>query len=96
MRAVRVELVTLVDELSEMPQRHLLVETIQARIKVLSDSIANFEYARERLLKLQKSAEGSTGVQLEHALAKNQEATEAMKRDLTWELERLRKEESRA
>lgn len=77
-----------------MPSRDILIETIKTRIQAISDCIANFEYARERLLKLQNSAQGSTGVQLDHALMKNQESIDSLRRDLAWEMQRLAKEEA--
>jgi hypothetical protein len=48
------------------------------------------------LIKLQNSAQGSTGVQLDHALSKNQESIDSLRRDLAWEMQRLAREEATA
>lgn len=71
-----------------------IVERINRRVLTIENSIENFDYARERLLEQQRRAQAPGETQVEHALAKNREAVDALKLDLESQLERLKRQQT--
>jgi hypothetical protein len=71
------------------------METIETGILKLQASLANFAFAREKLISLQATSVGPEIERVEHALKRNQEAADSLQRKLAGELDRLRRERAK-